>query len=99
MVARGCADLGVVDLETVARGCTELGVVDVDMVARGCTELNIVDLKTVTHRPGSESRIITCVFQAGRLLLNGSDFSAFQNNFFGYTTYGVNLLDLIGFLT
>ena len=75
-----------------------MNVVDLEMVARGCTELNIVDLKTVTHRPGSESRIITCVFQAGRLLLNGSDFSAFQNNFFGYTSYGVNLLDLMGFL-
>ena len=41
----------------------------------------------------------TCVSQAGRLLLNESDFSALQNNFLPYKTYGVNLLDLIGVLT
>ena len=43
--------------------------------------------------------IFTCVFQAGRRLLNASDFSTFQNNFLPYKTSGVNLLDLIGFLT
>ena len=51
---------------------------------------------------GSESLsfyLYTHVFQAGRLLLNESDFSALQNNFLLYKTLGVHLLDLIGFLT
>ena len=41
--------------------------------------------------------MFTCVFQAGRLLLNESDFSALQNNFLPYKTWGVNRLDLIEF--
>ena len=32
--------------------------------------------------------IFTCVFQAGRLLLNGSDFSAVQNNFLAIQNIG-----------
>ena len=48
---------------------------------------------------GGYKIIFTYVFQAGRVLLNESDFSAFQNNFLPYKRMGVNLLDLIGFLT
>ena len=39
---------------------------------------------------GGYKIIFTCVFQAGRLLLNESDFSAFQNNFLP-TKHGVKL--------
>ena len=48
---------------------------------------------------GGYKIIVICVFQAGRLLLNESDFSTFQKKILLYKSYGVNPLDLTGFLT